>query len=235
MKKRALSVSVIVPTYNEEKLIGRTLKNLRKITRKGTEIIVCDGHSKDNTMRIARKHARAIMERGHSIGAGRNTGAEESNGSILWFVDADTFPTKEFYEKMMETFEEGEEVVCIGCHIMPENASLHRKVFFHFLNLIVAATVAVGKASVAGSCVAYRRSAFEKLHGFDTETASAEDMGLSQRVASVGKVVFLYHVVVPTSDRRVCQLGLLGLIKDWTRTTVWFLAGKKTASYFAPR
>jgi len=234
MKKKALTVSVVVPTYNEEKLIGRTLKNLRKITPKGTEIIVCDGHSKDGTMKIARKYARAILEHGHSIGAGRNTGAEASKGDILWFVDADTFPTKEFYEKMMKTFED-DKVLCVGAHIMPENASTFRKVFFHFLNFIVAATVFVGKASIAGSCVAYRRSIFMQLNGFDTETASAEDMGLSQRVAAVGKVVFLYHVVVPTSDRRVCQLGLLGLIKDWTRTTVWFLAGKKTASYFAPR
>lgn len=227
-------VSIVVPAFNEEKLIGRTLRNLRAVTPPGTQLIVSDGHSKDGTVRVARKFARVIFENGHSIGWGRNSGAAVCKGDVLWFVDADTFPTREFYRGMVEAFRDPS-VVCVGCHVMPENASVARKVFFHFLNFIVAATVAAGWPCIAGSCVAYRRKDFEAMGGFDTETASAEDMELSTRAARRGKVVFLYHVSVPTSDRRVCQLGALGLVKDWVRTTVMFLSGRKTKAYFAPR
>lgn len=233
-RTRRLSLSAIVPTYNEEKLIGRTLKNLKAVLPKGTDVLVSDGHSKDGTVKVARKYARVVYETGHSIGWGRNDGAKASKGDIILFVDADTFPTKHYVTRMLEAFKDPK-VVCVGCHIMPENVSMTREIFFYFLNMIVAASVAVGKPSIAGSCVAYRRSAFEKEKGFDTETASAEDMELSQRIRRRGKVVFLFDTVVPTSDRRVHQLGLLGLVKDWTRTSVIFLSGRKSTAYFAPR
>lgn len=231
---REVRVSVVVPTLNEEKLVARTLRNLRAVTPPGTQVIVSDGHSKDKTVLIARRYARVIFETGHSIGWGRNSGAAACKGDVLWFVDADTFPTREFYRGMVEAFRDPA-VVCVGCHVMPEHAGLARRVFFHFLNLIVAATVAVGWPCIAGSCVAYRRKDFEAMGGFDTQTASAEDMELSTRAARRGKVVFLYHVSVPTSDRRVCQLGVLGLVRDWARTTAMFLSGRKTKAYFAPR
>ncbi|MEK6923778.1 MAG: glycosyltransferase [Candidatus Micrarchaeota archaeon] len=233
-KAANVRVSIVVPTFNEEKLIGRTLRNLRAVTPAGTQLIVADGRSKDRTVVVARRFARVIFEKGHSIGSGRNSGAEVCKGGVLWFVDADTFPTRAFYQGMVEAFRDPA-VVCVGCHVMPEHASLARRVFFHFLNFIVAGTVAAGWPCIAGSCVAYRRKDFEAMGGFDTETASAEDMELSTRAAKRGKVVFLYHVSVPTSDRRVCQLGVLGLLKDWVRTTVMFLSGRKTKAYFAPR
>ncbi|OIO26237.1 hypothetical protein AUJ14_02235 [Candidatus Micrarchaeota archaeon CG1_02_55_22] len=232
MKK--LSLSVIVPTYNEEKLISRTLKNLHEVMPKNTQIIVSDGHSKDGTVRIARKYAKVIYETGHSIGWGRNDGAKASKGDIVLFVDADTFPTKEYHDRMIAAFADPK-VVCVGCHILPEKVSLIREAFFYALNIVVAASVAIGQPTIAGSCVAYRRKAFEKEKGFDTETASAEDMDLSRRIKRRGKVVFLYNTVVPTSDRRIHQLGILGLIKDWTRTSILFITGRKTKTYFAPR
>jgi len=232
MKK--LSLSVVVPAYNEEKLIGRTLKNLRKVVPKNAQLIVSDGHSKDGTVRIARKYAKVIFETGHSIGWGRNDGAKACKGDIILFVDADTFPTKEYAERMMAAFADPK-VVCVGCHIMPENVSLLRETFFYALNMVVAASVAIGQPTIAGSCVAYRRKAFEKEKGFDTETASAEDMDLSRRIKRRGKVAFLYDTVVKTSDRRVHQLGILGLIKDWTRTSVLFITRRKAKTYFAPR
>ncbi len=227
------TVSVVVPTYNEEKLIARTLSTLRRVMPSG-QIIVADGHSKDKTASIARKYARVVMEREHSVGGGRNAGAEKATGDILWFVDADTFPTKEFYDEMRKQFTDPH-VVGVGCQIMPEHISFLRTIFFRFLNFIVYAGVIAGRPSIAGSCVAYRRKTFETINGFDTQTHSAEDFELCNRIAHKGKVVFLPHVTVPTSNRRVKQLGVWGLVKDWTHATVMFLAGKKTTSYFAPR
>ena len=52
-----VKLSVVVPTYNEEKYIEKTLQALRKQTFTDFEIIVKDGGSKDQTVEIAEKFA----------------------------------------------------------------------------------------------------------------------------------------------------------------------------------
>ncbi len=237
MKKKSLRVAVVIPTLNEERMIGRTIRNLRSFLPKGVPIVVADGGSTDLTAFIARKlGARVVHGKVKTVGGGRNAGAAACrNTDVVWFVDADTFPTAAFYGEMLTIFSLRSSVVGVGCHIMPEHLGPLRKLFFYFLNMIVAATVSFGRPNIAGSCVAYRKKAFDSIGGFDTETHSAEDMDLTQRISKLGRVVFLYHVVVPTSDRRVHKLGLWGLIQDWTRATVMYLRGQKTTEYYAPR
>ncbi len=230
-----LRVSVVIPTLNEERIIGRTIRSLRSFLPKGTQIIVADGGSSDFTTLIARKlGAKVVVGKIKTVGGGRNAGAAASRCDVVWFVDADTFPTKDFYGQMLAIFNDPK-VVGVGCHIMPEHLGLGRKIFFYFLNMIVAGTVFLGRPNVAGSCVAYRKKDFDAIKGFDTETHSAEDMDLTQRISKRGRVAFFFHVVVPTSDRRVHKLGLVGLMQDWTRASIMYIQGRKTASYYAPR
>lgn len=82
------SISVIIPTLDEEQWIE---KSLRSVTRQpgGTEIIVADGGSQDMTRAIARPHARVIeAPRGRAVQM--NAGAEYAGGDILLFLHADT-------------------------------------------------------------------------------------------------------------------------------------------------
>ncbi len=232
---KKLRVSVVIPTLNEERVIGRTIRNLRSYLPKDVEIIVADGGSTDFTTLIASKlGAKLAKGKAKTVGAGRNAGAAMAKGDLLWFVDADTFPTKDFYDRMLAIFNDPK-IVGVGCHIMPEHLGPMRKTFFYFLNMIVASTVFLGRPNVAGSCVAYRKKDFDAINGFDTETHSAEDMDLTQRISKRGRVAFFFHVVVPTSDRRVHKLGLVGLMQDWTRASIMYIQGRKTASYYAPR
>src|SRR3954471_9994188 len=91
--------SFIIPAYNEEALIGRTLDVLRESASRltgGFEIIVANDHSSDRTPEIAReKGARVIDVKKRQIAAVRNAGASIAIGDILVFVDADTLVTKE--------------------------------------------------------------------------------------------------------------------------------------------
>jgi cellulose synthase/poly-beta-1,6-N-acetylglucosamine synthase-like glycosyltransferase len=228
------TVSAVVPTYNEEKLVGRTLGNLRKLLGPKAQIIVADGKSKDNTIKIARKYARVVFEHDHTVGGGRNAGAAVAKGEIVWFVDADTFPTREFLNRMLIAFKDPN-VVGVGCQVMPENLGFERKIFFRALNMMIRATVISGYPTIAGSCIAYRLSAFRKVGGFNVHTNSSEDFELCLKISRLGKVVFLNEITAPTSDRRVRQLGVWGLVKDWTHSTVMFLSGRNTRSYYAPR
>ncbi|MCL5008620.1 MAG: glycosyltransferase family 2 protein, partial [Candidatus Marsarchaeota archaeon] len=67
-------ISVIIPSYNEEKYLNYPLNALHKQTFKDFEIIVVDGNSSDKTRDIAKKHgARIIIEKRKGIGLARNT------------------------------------------------------------------------------------------------------------------------------------------------------------------
>src|SRR5690242_8827239 len=91
--------SFIIPAFNEEALIGRTLDTLRESAaclQGGFEIIVANDDSNDRTAEIAReKGARVIDVKKRQIAAVRNAGASIAAGEVLVFVDADTLVPKE--------------------------------------------------------------------------------------------------------------------------------------------
>ena len=68
-------ISVVIPTYNEGKNIEKCLKSLLKqsLPRREYEIIVVDGKSKDNTVKIAKKYADRVVQQKASALVGRET------------------------------------------------------------------------------------------------------------------------------------------------------------------
>jgi glycosyltransferase involved in cell wall biosynthesis len=84
------SVSIIIPTLNEEKGIVKTIEKIPKDVRKVSEVIVVDGLSKDKTIENARKlGAKVIVEKRRGKGLAMITGAKCAKGEFLLFVDGD--------------------------------------------------------------------------------------------------------------------------------------------------
>src|SRR5215467_9730965 len=87
-------ISFIIPAYNEELLIGRTISALRTSTadiNEPYEIIVVDDSSTDKTAIMAAKcGARVLSIHFRQSAAARNAGATQARGDLLLFVDADT-------------------------------------------------------------------------------------------------------------------------------------------------
>src|SRR5690349_12822239 len=98
-----MKVSVIVPAFNEQKILEKSLAAIRKASAafEGTaqwELIVCDNNSTDRTAEIARAAgANVVFERINQISRARNRGASVATGDWLIFVDADSFPTPELF------------------------------------------------------------------------------------------------------------------------------------------
>src|SRR5215510_10727190 len=92
------SISFIIPAYNEEQLLGRTLKAIDQAARplgEPVEVIVADDASTDRTAAIAREHgAHVVSVKCRQIAATRNAGARRAHGDLLVFVDADTIVTE---------------------------------------------------------------------------------------------------------------------------------------------
>lgn len=86
-----MNISVVIPTFNEAKLIGKCLESLQKQTEKPFEIIVVDNNSTDKTAEIAKQMgARVITEKTQGISFARNAGFNAVRGDIIARLDADT-------------------------------------------------------------------------------------------------------------------------------------------------
>lgn len=103
-----MKVSVIIPAFNEEKVIGNCVDSLKKQSYKDIEIIVVDDGSSDNTANIVLATDVKLLKQNH-LGAGnaRNLGAKSSSGKILVFVDADMEFDKDFVDKLTAPIREG--------------------------------------------------------------------------------------------------------------------------------
>src|SRR5690606_23410008 len=88
-------LTVVVPTFNEERFIARQILALRQYTEKLTvQIVVVDNGSQDRTVALATQAgADIILHEEGTVGAIRNAGAKEACASVLAFMDADVFPT----------------------------------------------------------------------------------------------------------------------------------------------
>jgi glycosyltransferase involved in cell wall biosynthesis len=98
-------ISVIVPTLNEEKYLGRTLRSLAEQSFCDFELIAKGGLSQDSTVEIAKEFADLVLsEKDISIGDTRNQGAKRAKGDVLAFLGADTFLDRNALEVVAEDF-----------------------------------------------------------------------------------------------------------------------------------
>jgi len=95
-------VSIIIPTYNEEKDIAECLKSLKIQSLRNFETIIVDDGSTDRTIEIAKKFRVKIVKGEHrGPGYSRNLGARTARGSILVFVDADMTFDKDYLKNLI--------------------------------------------------------------------------------------------------------------------------------------
>jgi glycosyltransferase involved in cell wall biosynthesis len=99
-----MKVSIIVPTYNEEKNIKDCISTLKEQSYKDFEIIIVDDGSTDGTLKILSviPDIRIIKASHQGAGPARNLGAEKANGEILVFVDADMTFNKNFISNLIK-------------------------------------------------------------------------------------------------------------------------------------
>jgi glycosyltransferase involved in cell wall biosynthesis len=101
-------VSVVVPTYNEEKNIARCLTSIRNqdYPEDKVEVIVVDGMSEDNTVAIAKNYqVRIVTNNKRIVGNAMKLGVEEAKGEIIAMIVADLeLPQKDWLRRMLSPF-----------------------------------------------------------------------------------------------------------------------------------
>lgn len=95
-------VSIIIPSYNEQDVIGACLDSLALQSYKNTEVILVDDGSGDKTLEVAKKYQVKIIKQDHKgPGPARNLGAASAKGKILVFVDSDMTFEKDFIKDLI--------------------------------------------------------------------------------------------------------------------------------------
>lgn len=97
-------ISVIMLTYNREKLVGRAIESILKQSEPDFEFLIIDNGSTDQSGKIADAYAekdkriRVIHRNCGNIGAGRNTGLDAAKGEFITFIDDDDWAEPDFLE-----------------------------------------------------------------------------------------------------------------------------------------
>ncbi|MGQ9759084.1 MAG: glycosyltransferase [Candidatus Methanomethylicaceae archaeon] len=221
-------LSVIVPTYNEERGIEYTLKSISQqtIPREEYEILVVDGGSTDRTVEIASKYADAVIQqRSKGVGGARNDGALAARGKILVHTDADVLVSKDWLQQIISLFSPGVVAVCGPDEPLKPDAKY--RVLYSLINLISSLAYLMGIVWTRGTNTAVLRDIFLKIGGY-TDYPLCDDGELGLRLKKVGKVLYSKKIRVKMSVRRFKKYGLLHVIKDWIKGDLMIFMGKKT-------
>jgi glycosyltransferase involved in cell wall biosynthesis len=204
-----LKISIIVPAFNEQRLLGASLAQMKSaagaFARCGWdfELIVCDNNSTDRTAEIARAAgATVVFEPINQIARARNCGAAAATGDWLIFVDADSHPNAELFADVMVQIQSGRCLAGGSTVVMDE-----KHLAAGFVTRLWNGISRIGRL-LAGSFIFCETAAFRKIGGFSQELFAAEELDLSQRLKRLAResnrrLVILHHHPLVTSARKM--------------------------------
>ncbi len=97
-------VSINIPTWNSAKTLSNALESINKQTYKKIEVIIADGGSKDDTLKIAKKY-KAKITFGKELGRARFEAIKKSSGKYIFAFDSDMFMDKRLVERCVKEME----------------------------------------------------------------------------------------------------------------------------------
>jgi rSAM/selenodomain-associated transferase 2 len=211
-------LSIIVPVLDEAGGVVAALAALAPLRRRGVEVIVVDGGSRDGTARLAAPHADRVIEGTRGRASQMNAGARIARGGVLLFLHADTSLPPDADRLVLDALARpdrpwGRFDVCIA------GADPLLAVVGMLMNARSRATgVATGDQALF-----VRREAFIAAGGFP-EIPLMEDVALSKALRRLGRPACLRARAV-TSGRRWERQGTLRTILLMWRLRLEFALG----------
>ncbi|MBW3011196.1 glycosyltransferase family 2 protein, partial [Candidatus Woesearchaeota archaeon] len=196
--KRIPFVSILIPVWNEEKKVAKTLESSIKLTypRDKYEIIIINDGSTDKTQEIVEEIIRKnpdtdikllnkVKEKGKGKAAPMNYGLKHSKGEFLVCFDADSSVAPPALKRLLAHFTDENVAAVLPCMKVRKPKSFIQKVQFaeYLINMFYKKLM--GQIDcvhvVPGAFSVYRTDVVRKLGGFD-ETNIVEDMEMTYRL-----------------------------------------------------
>ena len=171
-----MPISVIIPTYNEEKTIGPLVKHL--LAHRNAlleEILVADGGSTDQTLHTAQQAGAQVIQSPHRGRAQQmNFAARQAKGDILYFVHADTIPPASYLNDIEQVVAAGFAAGCYRSHFRSPNPLLRINSYFTRFNRF---TCRGGDQTLFVT-----QTLFHRLGGYNAYYVVMEDFDLIRRI-----------------------------------------------------
>lgn len=215
-------VSVVIPAYNEEKLIERCLKSLVKqdFPRRQYEIIVVDNGSTDKTASLAKKYAdKVVYEPKKGLMYARKRGFDEAQGEIILRTDADAYVPYNWISRAVRIFRDYPDADAItGWYFIDKKDA-------HFSNAWSRIQIKVKDISfqlrgtifwLSGSCSGFMKAFYHKIGGFNDklDPVLADQVEIAYRANEYGKVYYDPTWNITMSGRR-SEIKSIRRIPDW--------------------
>lgn len=235
-----MRVSVIIPAYNEERLLGETLHQVNKaitaFNERGweTEIIVCDNNSTDGTADTARRGgASVVFEPVNQISRARNTGAAAAAGDWLVFIDADSHPDHALLAAV------GAQIASGRC--LAGGATVRMDCPQPGARWAVKTWNRVSRVCrwMAGSFIFCKTSAFREVGGFSQEVFVGEEIYLSRKLKRLARkrrkrIIILDGQSILTSNRKLYLYSTGDYLRFIFRVVVSFGGAKRNRAACGP-
>lgn len=202
-----MKVSIVVPAFNEEAVIGDCLDRISESVRRCgngrvVETVVVDNRCTDATPAIARaRGARVVFEPVNRISRSRNAGGRAAVGDWILFIDADSRLTPELLQAILRRM--GDPGVAAGGALMRFDRAPWLGRLFTTVHLACAPLAGI----CAGPCMFIRKEAFDAIGGFREDLHAAEELWFCRDAAAWARPRGRRFVVVTrpnilTSGRR---------------------------------
>lgn len=207
MSKTSPTVSVIIATYNEQKLIAKCLAALSAQTMAPHEIIIVDNNSRDNTVAIVKKLGfKVTREPRQGVRFAQKTGFDAASGDVITRIDADSIAAPGWVAAVSASFIDPTVVAATGsvgiAELSPHGRYWFRWVarVFKFVNDRRLGIVPV----VYGHNLAVRRSFWQSVSErvLINSGMVSEDIEMSILAHRAGKVVVNKAMLVNCHFRR---------------------------------
>ncbi|MFW0778333.1 MAG: glycosyltransferase [Rickettsiales bacterium] len=195
-------ISFVIPAFNEEQEIARTLKAISFSTKDlNIEIIVVDNLSTDQTATICRNHgAQVISSDAKTIGAVRNHGAEHAKGKFLAFIDADVALDPNWGNSFAEALSKNKklETGVFGSKCSTPFSDYISRGWFSKIRSPFSGYVNSGHLIIS-------KSSFEEIGGFQPDLSTSEDVDFCARAERIGLPILevsslvAFHYGFPTN------------------------------------
>ena len=175
-------VSIIIPAYNEEKVIARLLLSIQSQDYENIETIVIDDESTDKTASISLSYGAKVETRKHSErSVQRNYGASISGGKYLMFLDADMELQSNVVSECVSMMESDKK---LGGLVIPEIPMA--KTYWEKTKAFERSLYNISGDEFTDAARFFPKSVFENVGGYDKSLVGPEDWDLPETIKEKG-------------------------------------------------
>lgn len=187
-------IAIIIPAYNREKVIARTLDSVLAQKFEDWECFVVDDHSTDSTWSVLEEYASKypkihILKNERAKGAcgARNTGIYKSESELIQFFDSDDEMYPDLLLDLYNQLSEYVDVVTCWTNVVDVNSKEILKTFENITEGNIHGQLMTEKTYVDTNCALIRRKVVESIGGWSEDCPSYQEWDFHLRLSKVAR------------------------------------------------